>query len=301
VEVPPLPAKYFRQFQKKEIPSRPKAPIEDGVKAEDILDRILEDEMTVMPKELWAIASKLQTALKEILTSRRASAEGKELLREQARQTPKTNVVEIDSLQGPVAIQAEVEVAPGEKTELWTIKDSVVQFLETLHPSERAYQVFASEECAREASAPEMAHLRVIPVLVNGVTAEEALLDSGSQIVLMTRDVAAANKISWDPSLSIQLQSANGSLSRTYGLAKNVLFTLGDVTVLLQAHIMETAPYKILLGRPFDTITESMIVNDREGNQTINITCPNTGTRAAIPTYKRGSLPRKPETLAHFH
>jgi len=104
VEVPPLPAKYFRQFQKKEIPLRLKAPIEDGVKAEDILDRILEDEMTVMPKELWAIAPKLRTALKEILTSRRASAEGKELSLEQARQTPETNVVEIDSLQGSVAI-----------------------------------------------------------------------------------------------------------------------------------------------------------------------------------------------------
>jgi len=52
VEVPPLPTKYFRQFQKKEIPSRPKALIEDGVKAEDILDRILEGEMTVTLKEL---------------------------------------------------------------------------------------------------------------------------------------------------------------------------------------------------------------------------------------------------------
>jgi len=34
-----------------------------------------------------------------------------------------------------------------------------------------------------------MAHLRVVPVLVNGVTEEEALLDSGSQIVSMTRNV----------------------------------------------------------------------------------------------------------------
>jgi len=85
---------------------------------------------------------------------------------------------------------------PGEKTKLWTVKDSVVQFLETLHPSERAYQVFVSEEYAQEESTPKMAHLRVIPVLVNEVTEEEALLDSGSQIVSMTRDVAAANKIS---------------------------------------------------------------------------------------------------------
>jgi len=43
-----------------------------------------------------------------------------------------------------------------------------------------------------------MAYLRVMPVLVNRVTEEEALLDSSSQIVSMTRDVAAANKISWN-------------------------------------------------------------------------------------------------------
>jgi len=102
------------------------------------------------------------------------------------------------------------------------------------------------------------------------------------------------------PSLSIQLQSVNRSLSRTYGLAKNVPFILGDVMVLLQAHVMDVAPYKILLGRPFDTITESTIINDCEGNQTINIMCPNTGTRAVIPTYKQGLLPRKLESLAHF-
>jgi len=98
VEVLPLPAKYFRQFQKKEIAPKPKAPIEEGVKAEDILDRILKDEMTVTPKELWAIAPKLRTALKEILTSHCASAEEKELSQEQPRQTAKTNVVEIDCL-----------------------------------------------------------------------------------------------------------------------------------------------------------------------------------------------------------
>ena len=65
---------------------------------------------------------------------------------------------------------------------------------------------------------------------------------------------------------------------------------MGDVTVLLQVHIMEIALYKILLERPFDTITESTIINDWEGNQTINIMCSNTGMRAAIPTYKQGLI-----------
>jgi len=63
---------------------------------------------------------------------------------------------------------------------------------------------------------------------------------------------------------------------------------------------MDTAPYTVLLGWPFDTITESRIINDKEENQIVCITCPDTGTKVAIPTYKRGELPRKVENLANF-
>ena len=99
---------------------------------------------------------------------------------------------------GPLVIQAEIEVTLEEKVDFWTVKDLIVQFFKTLYLEERPYQVFVLEECAWEESAPEMAYLRVMPVLVNRVTEEEALLDSSSQIVSMTRDVAAANKISWN-------------------------------------------------------------------------------------------------------
>ena len=51
-----------------------------------------------------------------------------------------------------------------------------------------------------------------------------------------------------------------------YRLARNVPFTLGGVTVLLQVHVMDAAPYTVLLEWPFDTITESRIVNDKKGN-----------------------------------
>ena len=70
--------------------------------------------------------------------------------------------------------------------------------------------------------------------------------------------------------------------------------------MLLQIYVMNIASYIVLLGRPFDTITESWIVNDKEGNQTVCITCLNTRNKIAIPTYKRGKLPRKVENLANF-
>jgi len=109
--------------------------------------------------------------------------------------------------------------------------------------------VFAIKEKEKvEKSALDIAYLRVVPAIVNGVSEEEVLLDSGSQIVSMTKKVAATNKVTWDPNLSIQMQSANRSLSRTCGLARNVPFTLGGVTVLLQVHIMEEVPYTVLMG-----------------------------------------------------
>ena len=208
----------------------------------------------------------------------------------------------VNSLESPEKWQEVIEIENGKVVEIWAVADPVLQFLEKLSPEERSCQIFAIEEEGNkeERVAPDMAHLRVVPAVINGVGEEEVLLDSGSQIVSMTKKVAATNKVSWDPSLSIQIQSANGLLSRTCGLARNIPFTLGGVMVLLQIHVMDTAPYTVLLGWPFDTITESRIVNDKEGNQTVCITCPNTGTKVAIPTYKRGELPWKVENLANF-
>jgi len=43
---------------------------------------------------------------------------------------------------------------------------------------------------------PDMAYLRVVPAIINDIREEEVLLDSGSQIVLVTKKVAIANKVS---------------------------------------------------------------------------------------------------------
>ena len=59
VDVPPLPAKYFRQFPWRDMPVKNRAPIEEGVEAEEILDRMLKGEIKVTPKELWTVVLKL--------------------------------------------------------------------------------------------------------------------------------------------------------------------------------------------------------------------------------------------------
>ena len=59
VDVPLLLAKYFRQFPQRNMLVKNRVPIKEGVKAEEILDRMLEEEMKVTSKELWAMALKL--------------------------------------------------------------------------------------------------------------------------------------------------------------------------------------------------------------------------------------------------
>jgi hypothetical protein len=121
----------------------------------------------------------------------------------------------------------------------------------------------------------------------------ESLLDGGSQIVSMDVEIAKQLAISWDPDIKIQMQSANRTVEQTLGLARNVPFIFGDITVYLQVHIITEPAYKVLLGRPFDVLTESVIHNTRDGGQTVVITDPNSQRRCTLPTYERG----KPPTL----
>jgi len=115
----------------------------------------------------------------------------------------------------------------------------------------------------------------------------ESLLDGGSQIVAMDVEIAKNLAVSWDPDIKIQMQSANKMVEETLGLTKNVPFIFGDIT---EVHILMDPAYKVLLGRPFDVLTESMVHNHRDGGQMVIVTDPNT-RRCVLPTYERGRPP----------
>ena len=184
VDVLPLPAKYFRQFPRRDMPVKNRAPIEEGVKAEEILDRMLEGEMKVTPKELWAVAPKLQVVLKEILTSKRSNKDEprEDKGPEKEDNQPQKKVVSVNSLENPEKRQEAIEIENGEVVEVWAMANPVLQFLEKLSPEEHNYQIFVIEKEGNEEErvAPDMAHLRVVPAVINGVGEKEVLLDSSS-------------------------------------------------------------------------------------------------------------------------
>jgi hypothetical protein len=96
--------------------------------------------------------------------------------------------------------------------------------------------------------ARESQGLRAIYPSINGVGKVESLLDSGSQIISMAKSIAQKLEITWDAAVMINMESANRSIERTLGLAKNVPFACGSITVYLQIHILSSPAYKVLLG-----------------------------------------------------
>src|ERR1700712_2750415 len=108
----------------------------------------------------------------------------------------------------------------------------------------------------------------------------------------MAEDVAIRLQIPWDPDIQIMMESANKQVQKTCGLARNVPFVFKDMTLYLQVHVITAPAYKVLLGRPFDTLTESVVQNYTDGGQLITIKDPNSGRRATLPTYERGKGPK---------
>jgi hypothetical protein len=166
------------------------------------------------------------------------------------------------------------------------IPDPYVQYLESLAPGEVPKQVFVDPK--QIYVARDSAHLRVVFPNINTQGKVESIMDSGSQIVSISLDQAAESRLTWDPDIQIYMQSANRSLERSVGLAKNVPFTFGGITVYLQAHVIRGPAYKVLLGRPFEVLTECQINNSRDESQTITLKDPNTGKRCTMITFPRG-------------
>ncbi|KAF7288120.1 Integrase catalytic domain-containing protein [Mycena chlorophos] len=131
--------------------------------------------------------------------------------------------------------------------------------------------------------------IRCILPIVDNQRAIESIVDPGSQICAMSEAICHDLAYPYDPTVVLQMQSANGAITPSLGLARNVPFKVGEITLYLQVHVVRNPAYDILLGRPFDVLTQSVVRNYGNDDQTITIRDPNTGKTSTVPTLPRGS------------
>lgn len=140
--------------------------------------------------------------------------------------------------------------------------------------------------------APENADLRTMWPLINRSGRKESLLDGGSQIASMSLKTALELGISYDPNFTITMESADKSRTQTLGLARNVRFDFEGIIYYLQLHILKNPAYEVLLGRPFEVVSEISLHSTANGDVIATIEDPGTGKKLTSTTYKRGQMPK---------
>ncbi|CAK5267377.1 unnamed protein product [Mycena citricolor] len=266
-----------------------RAPIQKKAVAEAVYDKMKNASVDVTVGELLAVSGTVRDSILKDSSKKRVPVQ-KSMLQETGRVVEDVwdgelsyNLVSAKELPEPVfyhnTVEGEIPIGAVVAT------DPYEMYLESIPSNENPRHVYVGDSSAA---------LRTINGRINARLDADCILDSGSQIVSMAFSEAVDAQLSWDPKVVIYMESANGSISKSLGLARNVPFRFGTILVYLQVHILESPAYKVLLGRPFDIATESNIKNAADGSQIITMRDPNLKTRCAMATQPRRAddLPR---------
>jgi hypothetical protein len=107
----------------------------------------------------------------------------------------------------------------------------------------------------------------------------------------MSEEICHDLGLAYDPSLHLNMKSANSTTDSSLGLACNIPCHLAEINLFLQIHVIKNLAYNILLSRPFNILTESVIKNYCNEDWTITICNPNSNCQATVPTVPH----RKPQ------
>jgi hypothetical protein len=263
-------------------------PIHDKKVATDVYDRAMSTQVTLTQRELLSLSPEVRTQVRDAISTKRIpnKDETKEI----------HTLAEDDSL--PYALD---DLGPDEEDEPAPIS-TFIQSVKSLAPPPPGalivpdpYETYLNslphgQKPDQLVVAKESSALRAIHPLVDNQQRIEGIIDPGSQIIAMSEEVCMDLALIYDPEIILNMQSANGEIDKSLGLARNVPLQIGDITLYVQIHVIRSPAYDILLGRPFDILTESVVRNFANEDQTLTIYDPNSGRRATVPTLPRGSL-----------
>ena len=256
--------------------------IHDPSVAIDVYKRSMETPITITQRELLSLSPEVRSQVREVTTTRRMPTNPPVTSQHSLQledEVDKENSVAppVDNLiSRPCCVHGRVPPKGA-----IVVDDPIERYYRSLQPGE-------APDPDRLIIAKESSAVRSIFAVIDSTQRKECILDPGCQIVAMSEDTCHDLSLVYDPAIKLNMQSANGNTDWSLGLARNVPFTIGAITLYMQVHIIRSPAYDILLGRPFDILTESIVRNFANEDQTVTITDPNTGQRYTIPTFPRG-------------
>ncbi|KAJ3510089.1 hypothetical protein NLJ89_g4871 [Agrocybe chaxingu] len=216
-------------------------PIHDSRIATAVYDRSLNTPVTITQRELLSLSPEIRAQYRESTTTRRQPTKDTPtqaaLLEEDPIDPPFPERItnSLYSLPRSISLASSQHHHPPEGSIV--IPDTYETYYRSLQPGE-------SPDPDRLVVAMESAALRSIVPLVDNKQHVECILDPGCQIIAMSEEVCHALALIYDPTITLRMQSANRTVDRSLGLARNVAFLIGDITVYMQVHVYATTPTK---------------------------------------------------------
>ena len=90
-----------------------------------------------------------------------------------------------------------------------------------------------------------------LKVTLNGIHEEFGLLDDGSEIVVIREDIWRASQAKINSQVRTCMQTANGSIQEMPGCIEMLEIDVEGIKSWAHAFVILDAPYRILLGRPW--------------------------------------------------
>lgn len=135
--------------------------------------------------------------------------------------------------------------------------------------------------------ANQIEDLRTIILELDNKVSVDAILDEGSQITAIRRDIWEKLGLPLLSNKKMIMESANSLKESTLGLIRDLPVHIGHNTFYPQAQVAEKASYDMLLGCPFLTLTEACTHHYTNGNSHITLLDPNSHDTFTIPTKPR--------------
>ena len=135
-------------------------------------------------------------------------------------------------------------------------------------------------------AAPSLPLRVIFPVFAPGVE-PECILDGGAQIVVMRKDIWEKLRAPITASKFMTIESASSGKTTSLGLVEDHPVRIGPITVFLQIQVVDSAPFEVLLGRPFFDITSCREISHQGGNHEIHLKDPKSGEDYVFPTRPR--------------
>ncbi|KIM72967.1 hypothetical protein PILCRDRAFT_15665 [Piloderma croceum F 1598] len=222
-------------------------PIYDGKIAADVYDRAMEALVTLTQRELLSLSPEVRSQVREATSAKRTTAKegnAKEIHTYAEDSSLAEAFDDIDTTdsqyQLPTAtlfnsVHQPKTPPPGSIV----VPDPYEIYLKSLPQGVVPDRLVVTKESLA---------LRSIHPLVDHQRHVKAILDPGSQIIAMAEDICFNLGLIYDPAIVLNMQSANGEVDQSLGLARNVPIQIGDMTLYIQIHIIHSPAYDILLG-----------------------------------------------------